>query len=41
MDIPAIMCTVCKSHGHRETNCPTLSDPLKNGFYGGGGYEED
>lgn len=45
MDPQAIVCSVCKTQGHRESNCPTLSDPLKNGFYsgqgGGGGCGEE
>lgn len=40
-------CSVCGEGGHHPRRCPTLSDPLKEGFYkgqiprGGGGDEED
>lgn len=40
-------CTVCGEGGHAARKCPTLSDPLKEGFYkgqvprGGGGEEDD
>ena len=42
-----IPCTICKEEGHTAGKCPTLVDPLKQGFYtgggagGGGGGEED
>jgi hypothetical protein len=32
-----IPCTVCKEGGHKSAKCPTLYDPLKEGFYSGGG----
>lgn len=28
-----IPCTVCGEDGHRCQKCPTLSSPLKDGFY--------
>lgn len=40
-------CSICGEGGHHMRKCPTLSDPLKEGFYkgqiprGGGGEEED
>jgi hypothetical protein len=36
--IPPILCSMCKESGHHESRCPSLSEPLKNGFYSGGGY---
>lgn len=45
MDPQPSVCTVCKEQGHCASNCRQLSEPLKNGFYSGGGYggsdEED
>lgn len=41
MDPQPIVCSVCKSQGHTVSNCPQLSDPLKNGFYSGGGRGGD
>jgi hypothetical protein len=32
-----IPCSVCKEEGHSAGKCPTLVDPLKPGFYTGGG----
>ncbi len=32
-----IPCSVCQESGHHAAKCPTLSDPLKQGFYTGGG----
>ena len=32
-----IICVICKGDGHTFSNCPTLADPLKDGFYSGGG----
>ena len=29
-------CSLCKHTGHRASNCPELSDPLKLGFHTGG-----
>jgi hypothetical protein len=29
-------CSLCKQTGHRASNCPELSDPLKLGFHTGG-----
>lgn len=43
----ACRCTVCGEGGHHPRKCPSLSDPLQEGFYkgqiprGGGGEEED
>lgn len=41
--VPQIVCGVCKSAGHNESNCPQLVEPLNNGFYsgGGGGHSHD
>jgi hypothetical protein len=41
--IPQIVCSLCSSAGHNANKCPTLSDPLKEGFYsgGGGGHSHD
>lgn len=33
----SIPCTICKEEGHTSRKCPTLVDPLKPGFYSGGG----
>ena len=30
-------CTICKEGGHRASKCPALHEPLKEGFYSGGG----
>ena len=30
-------CTICKEGGHRASKCPALYEPLKEGFYSGGG----
>jgi hypothetical protein len=30
-------CSVCGEGGHRASCCPTLREPLKEGFYSGGG----
>lgn len=35
---PQVVCMVCKESGHNSSICPALSEPLKNGFYSGGGY---
>lgn len=37
MDKSPVICLVCKTQGHNESQCPQLSDPLQNGFYTGGG----
>jgi len=37
MDKSPATCLVCKTQGHSEANCPQLSEPLKHGFYSGGG----
>jgi hypothetical protein len=37
MDPQKNVCSICKTQGHYVSNCPQLSDPLKNGFYSGGG----
>jgi hypothetical protein len=34
--IPQTVCYFCSSAGHYVSKCPTLSDPLKEGFYSGG-----
>lgn len=47
MQNTAISCSVCGEGGHRVSSCPTLREPLKEGFYSGGGggghhsHEED
>ncbi len=33
----ACPCGVCNEAGHTSRECPTLYDPLKEGFYAGGG----
>lgn len=33
----SVPCPVCKEAGHVASACPTLYDPLKEGFYQGGG----
>jgi len=33
----SITCSLCKKTGHSSSNCPDLHDPLKEGFYSGGG----
>lgn len=34
-----VVCVICKNSGHTPSSCPELSEPLKSGFYsGGGGY---
>lgn len=30
-------CSICKEGGHRESKCPELRAPLREGFQGGGG----
>ena len=41
-------CSICNKHDHSATRCPELREPLKEGFYtgggvsrGGGGDDED
>ena len=36
MNQPA-RCVICNDVSHSSSNCPTLADPLKEGFYSGGG----
>ena len=31
------VCSLCNSAKHHASDCPTLNDPLKEGFYSGGG----
>ena len=33
----AVPCTHCKEQGHKASKCPTLHEPIKDGFYSGGG----
>ena len=33
----ATQCGVCNEGGHKACDCPTLYEPLKEGFYSGGG----
>ena len=33
----AVPCNICNEGGHKASDCPTLYDPLKEGFYSGGG----
>jgi hypothetical protein len=44
----AAACSICNKHDHSATKCPELREPLKEGFYmgggvsrGGGGDEDD
>lgn len=37
---PANPCTHCKG-AHKGSRCPELADPLKEGFYTGGGAHRD
>ena len=37
---PANPCTLCKGP-HKAQRCPDLTDPLKEGFYSGGGAHRD
>ena len=30
-------CVICNETSHSASSCPTLADPLKDGFYSGGG----
>lgn len=34
--IPQSICSFCSQLGHNAKECPTLSNPLKDGFYSGG-----
>ncbi len=33
----AVPCSICNEGGHKCADCPTLYEPLKEGFYSGGG----
>ena len=33
----AVPCGICNEGGHKSRDCPCLYDPLKEGFYSGGG----
>jgi len=35
--LPQIVCYFCSESDHNARECPSLSDPLKEGFYSGGG----
>ena len=40
----ATVCGVCNEGGHKSRECPSLYEPLKEGFYsggGGGGHSHD
>ena len=41
----AARCSVCSEGSHHTNKCPTLHEPLKEGFYkpsgGGGGHSHD
>ena len=38
MNAPA-RCSICNETNHHSSECPTLSEPLKEGFYSGGGHQ--